>query len=194
QEVSPWKKLYVIYNFFFIRKVVAHVLTFTFYCVVVPISVLVPEVEVPIWGIFYIPTTISLLNAMRNPRFGFVLVILQVVTSTPFPQPFNVMAMHRMRATIIGLLEIGGVNEWVVTEKLGNTLKEKTEVESPKGLLERIKDRVYLSELGCGVFLLFCASYNLAYGSNHYYVYIYLQAIAFFLMGFGFVGTHVSQS
>lgn len=37
----------------------------------------------------------------------------------------NVMSLHRTKATLIGLLEAGRVNEWVVTEKLGDALKIK---------------------------------------------------------------------
>ncbi|CAC01860.1 putative protein [Arabidopsis thaliana] len=37
----------------------------------------------------------------------------------------NVMAMHRTKGTFIGLLEGGRVNEWVVTEKLGDALETK---------------------------------------------------------------------
>lgn len=37
----------------------------------------------------------------------------------------NVMSLHRTKATLIGLLEAGRVNEWVVTEKLGDALKNK---------------------------------------------------------------------
>lgn len=37
----------------------------------------------------------------------------------------NVMSLHRCKAVYIGLLEAGRVNEWVVTEKLGNALKTK---------------------------------------------------------------------
>jgi beta-mannan synthase len=36
------------------------------------------------------------------------------------------MSLHRTKATLIGLLEAGRVNEWVVTEKLGNVLKMKS--------------------------------------------------------------------
>jgi beta-mannan synthase len=32
------------------------------------------------------------------------------------------MSLHRTKATIIGLLEASRVNEWVVTEKLGEAL------------------------------------------------------------------------
>ena len=69
QKVTLWKKLYVLYSFFFVRKVVAHIVTFTFYCVVLPLTVLVPEVEVPKWAVVYIPTTITILNAVGTPRY-----------------------------------------------------------------------------------------------------------------------------
>lgn len=71
QKVSMWKKIYVIYSFFFVRKIVAHVVTFIFYCVVLPATVLVPEVEVPKWAAVYIPSTITLLNAVGTPSFHF---------------------------------------------------------------------------------------------------------------------------
>jgi beta-mannan synthase len=36
------------------------------------------------------------------------------------------MSLHRTKATLIGLLEAGRANEWVVTEKLGDSaLKNK---------------------------------------------------------------------
>lgn len=35
------------------------------------------------------------------------------------------MSLHRTKATLIGLLEAGRANEWVVTEKLGDVLKKK---------------------------------------------------------------------
>ena len=38
----------------------------------------------------------------------------------------NVMSLHWTKAAIIGLLEANRVNEWVVTEKLGNALKQRS--------------------------------------------------------------------
>ncbi|MQM12888.1 hypothetical protein Taro_045807 [Colocasia esculenta] len=69
KKVSLWKKVHVIYSFFFVRKIVAHVVTFVFYCVVIPATVLVPEVEIPKWGAIYVPSIITLLNAVGTPRF-----------------------------------------------------------------------------------------------------------------------------
>lgn len=45
-----------------------------------------------------------------------------------------------------------------------------------------------------GVFLLICASYDFAYQTDHYFIYIYPLAISFFIMGFGYVGTFVAGS
>lgn len=70
QKVTLWKKLYVLYSFFFVRKIVGHIVTFSFYCVVLPMTVLVPEVEVPIWGAIYIPSVITILNSVGTPRFA----------------------------------------------------------------------------------------------------------------------------
>jgi len=37
----------------------------------------------------------------------------------------NTISLNRAKATIIGLLETSRVNEWIVTEKLGNALNEQ---------------------------------------------------------------------
>ena len=44
----------------------------------------------------------------------------------------NVMSLHRTKATFIGLLEAGRVNEWIVTEKLGDALKGKAHNKAAK--------------------------------------------------------------
>ncbi|KAK4481149.1 hypothetical protein RD792_012028 [Penstemon davidsonii] len=164
KKVSLWKKVHVIYSFFFVRKIVAHIVTFTFYCVVLPATVLVPEVEIPKWGAVYIPSIITLLNAVGTPR---------------------------TKATFIGLLEAGRVNEWVVTEKLGDAFKLKSDIKAFKRPRFRIGERVHLLELATGGYLFFCGCYDFAFGKNHYYIYLFVQAIAFFVMGFGHVGTIV---
>jgi beta-mannan synthase len=67
QGVSVWMKFHLLYSFFFVRRVIAPILTFLFYCIVIPLSVMVPEVSIPVWGMFYIPTAITIMNAIRNP-------------------------------------------------------------------------------------------------------------------------------
>ncbi|KAK3015724.1 hypothetical protein RJ639_005924, partial [Escallonia herrerae] len=186
KRVTLWKKAHVIYSFFFIRKIVAHIVTFVFYCVVLPATVLVPEVEVPRWGAVYIPAVITLLNAVGTLRSLHLLVFWILFE--------NVMSLHRTKATFIGLLEAGRVNEWVVTEKLGDALKTKAGMKAPKRPRLRIGERLHLLELGTGAFLFFCGCYDVAFGRYHYFIYLFIQAIAFFIMGFGYVGTFVPHS
>ncbi|RHN79628.1 putative glucomannan 4-beta-mannosyltransferase [Medicago truncatula] len=133
KKVSLLKKLHIVYSFFFIRKIVVHVHTFVFYCILLPATVMVPEVVVPKWGTVYVPSIITLLKAVGTPR-SFYLVIFWVLFE-------NTIALHRTKATIIGLLETSRVNEWIVTEKLGDALKGKDGGKELKKLRFKIVDR-----------------------------------------------------
>ncbi|KAJ4908851.1 Glucomannan 4-beta-mannosyltransferase 9 [Raphanus sativus] len=185
KNVTLWKKVHVIYSFFVVRKIVAHIVTFIFYCVILPATVLVPEVTVPKWGAVYIPSIITLLNAVGTPR-SLHLMVFWILFE-------NVMSLHRTKATFIGLLEGGRVNEWIVTEKLGD-LKAKSATKTPKKLRFRFGDRIHVLELGVGMYLFFVGCYDVFLGKNHYYLYLFAQAIAFFIAGLGQIGTFVPNS
>ncbi|GMN52766.1 hypothetical protein TIFTF001_021910 [Ficus carica] len=186
KKVSPLKKFHVLYSFFFVRKIIAHIVTFVFYCVVLPATVLAPEVEVPKWGAVYIPSIITLLNAVGTPR-SFHLLIFWILFE-------NVMSLHRTKATFIGLLEAGRVNEWIVTDKLGDALKTKAGTKSFKKPRFRIGERLHLLELTVGAYLFFCGCYDLSFGKNRYFIYLFLQSFAFFIAGVGYVGTFVPNA
>uniref|UniRef100_A0A2N9G2K0 glucomannan 4-beta-mannosyltransferase n=1 Tax=Fagus sylvatica TaxID=28930 RepID=A0A2N9G2K0_FAGSY len=195
KKVTVWKKLYVIYSFFFVRKIIAHMVTFSFYCLVLPLTILVPEVHVPIWGAVYIPSIITILNSVGTPR-SFHLLFYWILFE-------NVMSLHRTKATLIGLLEAGRANEWVVTEKLGDSaLKNKGDAAknktNAKSLFKRPKfklgDRLNTLELGFGAFLFICGCYDYVHGKNNYFIYLFLQTITFLIAGFGYVGTIIPSS
>lgn len=59
----------------------------------------------------------------------------------------NVMSLHRAKATIIGLLEASRVNEWIVTEKLGDAVKTKVRTKALKKPRFKIQDRYKLVQL-----------------------------------------------
>ncbi|XP_019101299.1 PREDICTED: probable mannan synthase 7 isoform X1 [Camelina sativa] len=209
ENVSVWKKLYMLYSFFFIRKIVAHVLTFCFYCVILPATVLFPEVTVPKWAAFYLPSLITLFIAigrLRCPLLLFLynlssflslvaLLILYVNRSIhllAFWVLFeNSMSLVRTKALVMGLLETGRVQEWVVTEKSGDALKTKLIPQVPN---VRFRERVHLLELLVGAYLLSCGIYDIIYGKNTLYVYLLFQSLAFFVVGFGYVGKYVPAS
>nr|GMC98619.1 glucomannan 4-beta-mannosyltransferase 9-like [Ipomoea batatas] len=121
ENVNLLKKINIVYSFFFVRKVICHVGTFMFYCVVLPTTCLVPEVDVPKWGAIYIPFIVTLINSVGTPR-------------------------------------------------------------------------MYILELVIGAYLLFCGSYDLFLGKRQYCWYIILQSFAFFIAGFGYIGTYLPTS
>ncbi|QHO31006.1 hypothetical protein HN51_019269 [Arachis hypogaea] len=195
KKVRFWKKVYVIYSFFFVRKIIAHMVTFFFYCVVLPLTILVPEVHVPIWGAVYIPSIITILNSVGTPR-SIHLLFYWILFE-------NVMSLHRTKATFIGLLEAGRANEWVVTEKLGDSVNNKNKdasknkannnaIKAPvKKPRSKFFERLNTLELGFAAFLFFCGCYDFVHGKNNYFVYLFLQTITFSIVGFGYVGTIV---
>ncbi|XP_031129144.1 glucomannan 4-beta-mannosyltransferase 9-like [Ipomoea triloba] len=186
ENVNLLKKINIVYSFFFVRKVICHVGTFMFYCVVLPTTCLVPEVDVPKWGAIYIPFIVTLINSVGTPR-SFHLLSFWILFE-------NVMATHRAKGTFIGLLEVGRVNEWVVTEKLGEASKLKSTKETYRKPRSKIVERMYILELVIGAYLLFCGSYDLFLGKRQYCWYIILQSIAFFIAGFGYIGTYLPTS
>ena len=59
----------MIYSFFFVRKIIAHINNFLFFCIALPATVVVPEVEIPTWGGVYIPTATTIINAIGTPKY-----------------------------------------------------------------------------------------------------------------------------
>jgi beta-mannan synthase len=48
----------------------------------------------------------------------------------------NVMSLHRTKATFVGLFDLNRVNEWIVTEKLGDALKSRLAKLGRKGTMK----------------------------------------------------------
>ncbi|XAR64626.1 Glucomannan 4-beta-mannosyltransferase [Bertholletia excelsa] len=190
KKVCVWKRAYVIYSFFFVRKILAPIVPFVYFCIVIPAAVLLPEVHVPAVGAVSIVFIITLLNLVGTPR-SVPLLILWL----PFE---NIMSMHRTKAAIMGLAETRGVNEWVVTEKVGQAPKSQSNSQPIRPVRPRFcsyfTQRVNRLELCMGVYLLGCGCYELAFGGRTYFPYLFFQAIAFFVVGFGFVGKFIPTS
>lgn len=68
QQVSPLKKFYMIYSFFLVRRLIAPTVAFVLYNIIIPVSVMIPEVFLPIWGVAYIPTALTIVTAIRIPE------------------------------------------------------------------------------------------------------------------------------
>jgi beta-mannan synthase len=170
----------MLYSFFLVRRVVAPMVACVLYNIIVPLSVMIPELFIPIWGVAYIPMALLIITTIRNPRNLHIM---------PFWILFeSVMTVLRMRAALTGLMELSGFNKWTVTKKIGSSV-EDTQVPLLPKTRKRLRDRINLPEIGFSVFLIFCASYNLIFhGKTSYYFNLYLQGLAFLLLGFNFTG------
>ena len=73
----------------------------------------VPEAELPLWVICYVPVFMSLLNILPAPK------------SFPFIVPYllfeNTMSVTKFNAMVSGLFQLGSSYEWVVTKKAGRS-------------------------------------------------------------------------
>ncbi|XP_041992779.1 probable glucomannan 4-beta-mannosyltransferase 11 isoform X1 [Salvia splendens] len=188
KDISLSRKFYMIYNFFFIRKVVGTMFAFVFYCVVLPLVSLMPEVDYPKWGAIVATLIIATVNTSISTPRSFYMAIPWVLFE-------NIMSFHRTKALMIGLFEAKRANEWIVTEKLGDAFegKSRAEFSAPKGprQLKHLLERILLQELGIASFLFACGCYGIFYGHDRYYLYLFPQAIFFTIAGFGYFGTIV---
>jgi hypothetical protein len=67
----------MIYNFFVARRIVWAFYTFLFFSILVPISVLFSEVQIPVWELIYIPVAINVLTSVGTPRLDHCLLLLE---------------------------------------------------------------------------------------------------------------------
>ncbi|KAL3828533.1 hypothetical protein ACJIZ3_017335 [Penstemon smallii] len=187
KEVSIWMKVYMIYNFFFIRKIIGTMFAFFFYCVVLPLTSLFPEVDIPKWGAILVTFVITTINTgVSTPR--------SLHLAIPWVLFENLMSFHRTKAVFIGMFEAKRANEWVVTEKHGDGLQNKTSAELSTANEPSHLRTILLQELGMAVFLYGCGFYGYFYGKDRYYLYLFPQAIFFSIAGFGYFGTVVPAS
>ncbi|CAL5019544.1 unnamed protein product [Urochloa decumbens] len=183
KKVSVWKKMYMIYDFFIARRVVGTFFTLFFFSILIPLIILFPEAQIPVWELIYIPTAITLLNSVGTPR-SIHLIILWVLFE-------NVMALHRFKAILIGLFEADRANEWIVTQKLGNLQKLKSIASVTRN--GRFKDRFHCLEIVIGMFLLVSACFDYIYRDDYFYLFVLPQSIMYFAIGFQFIGLSVSE-
>ncbi|BAT04565.1 Os08g0253800 [Oryza sativa Japonica Group] len=115
-KISTWKKANLVMLFFLLRKLILPFYSFTLFCVILPLTMFVPEAELPIWVICYVPVIMSVLNILPAPK------------SFPFVIPYllfeNTMSVTKFNAMVSGLFQLGSSYEWVVTKKAGRTSSE----------------------------------------------------------------------
>ncbi|CBI24001.3 unnamed protein product, partial [Vitis vinifera] len=110
-KISIWKKANMLLLFFLLRKLILPFYSFTLFCIILPLTMFVPEAELPVWVICYVPVFMSFLNILPAPK------------SFPFIVPYllfeNTMSVTKFNAMVSGLFQLGSSYEWIVTKKAG---------------------------------------------------------------------------
>ncbi|CAL4936176.1 unnamed protein product [Urochloa decumbens] len=206
-KIAFWKKANLIFLFFLLRKLILPFYSFTLFCIILPMTMFVPEAELPDWVVCYIPALMSLLNILPSPK------------SFPFIIPYllfeNTMSVTKFNAMISGLFQLGSAYEWVVTKKSGRSsegdlislapkeLKHQKTGSAPnldavaKEQLASKKDgkkkhnRIYKKELALSMLLLTAAARSLLSKQGIHFYFLLFQGISFLLVGLDLIGEQV---
>lgn len=188
--------------------------SFTLFCVILPLTMFIPEAELPIWVICYVPVTMSILNILPSPK------------SFPFLMPYllfeNTMSVTKFNAMISGLFQLGSAYEWVVTKKTGRSsesdllafaeresksfseekiqrrlsesglemLGKLKEQETP--VVEKKKNKIYRRELALAFLLLTAAARSLLSAHGIHFYFLLFQGLSFLVVGLDLIGEQVN--
>lgn len=217
-KISIWKKANLVLLFFLLRKLILPFYSFTLFCVVLPLTMFVPEAELPLWVICYVPVIMSFLNILPAPR------------SFPFIVPYllfeNTMSVTKFNAMVSGLFQLGSSYEWVVTKKtgrlseadlLGAAERESKNLNQHVHLLRRASDselleltklrefqeevspspvkkvnKIYKKELALALLLLTAAARSLLTAQGVHFYFLLFQGMSFLLVGLDLIGEQMS--
>ncbi|PAN28331.1 hypothetical protein PAHAL_5G145500 [Panicum hallii] len=207
-KIGFWKKFNLIFLFFLLRKLILPFYSFTLFCIILPMTMFIPEAELPAWVVCYIPATMSLLNILPAPK------------SFPFIVPYllfeNTMSVTKFNAMISGLFQLGSAYEWVVTKKSGRSsegdlvaLVEKQSKQQRVGSAPNLdfltkesahikKDstkkkhnRIYRKELALSFLLLTAAARSLLSVQGIHFYFLLFQGVSFLVVGLDLIGEQI---
>ncbi|KAI4316199.1 hypothetical protein L6164_024202 [Bauhinia variegata] len=209
-KISAWKKANLILLFFLLRKLILPFYSFTLFCIILPLTMFVPEAELPLWVICYVPAFMSLLNILPAPK------------SFPFIVPYllfeNTMSVTKFNAMISGLFQLGSSYEWVVTKKAGrssdsdllsaaerevkihrgasdtelsdqNPLKEEKEAAAAS---VKKSNKIFKKELTLAFLLLTASVRSLLSAEGVHFYFLLFQGVTFLLVGLDLIGQQMS--
>ncbi|KAF7830506.1 putative xyloglucan glycosyltransferase 12 [Senna tora] len=209
-KISVWRKFNLIFLFFLLRKLILPFYSFTLFCIILPMTMFVPEAELPAWVVCYIPATMSFLNILPAPK------------SFPFIVPYllfeNTMSVTKFNAMISGLFQLGSAYEWVVTKKSGRSsegdlvslvqkepkhqkggsmpnleeVKEEIQKQEQKASKKKKKhNRIYVKELALAFLLLTASVRSLLSAQGIHFYFLLFQGVSFLLVGLDLIGEQV---
>ncbi|KAK8711736.1 hypothetical protein V6N13_147003 [Hibiscus sabdariffa] len=208
-KVSMGKKANLIFLFFLLRKLILPFYSFTLFCIILPLTMFLPEAQLPAWVVCYVPGIMSVFNILPAPR------------SFPFIVPYllfeNTMSVTKFNAMISGLFRFGSSYEWIVTKKSGRSseadlvayekesdtfmeatsllrsssdsgLEELSKLEATKKSLKTKRNRLYRKELALAFILLTASVRSLLSAQGIHFYFLLFQGISFLVVGLDLIG------
>ncbi|RDX78928.1 putative xyloglucan glycosyltransferase 5, partial [Mucuna pruriens] len=213
-KISTWKKGNLILLFFLLRKLILPFYSFTLFCIILPLTMFVPEAELPLWVICYVPVFMSFLNILPAPK------------SFPFIVPYllfeNTMSVTKFNAMVSGLFQLGSSYEWIVTKKAGRSSESDLVAEREAKSIEQQKihrgasdsvlveskqckehketsgtpvkkaNKIYKKELTLAFLLLTASVRSLLSAQGVHFYYLLFQGVTFLLVGLDLIGEQMS--
>lgn len=203
----------MIFLFFLLRKLILPFYSFTLFCIILPLAMFIPEAELPLWVVCYVPVFMSFSNVLPSPK------------SFPFLIPYllfeNTMSVTKFNAMVSGLFQLGSAYEWVVTKKTGrssesdllalaeresiNSNQEKIQrrlSESGLEMLTKLKEqevpvvkkrnKLYRKELALAFLLLTAAARSLLSAHGIHFYFLLFQGLSFLVVGLDLIGEQMS--
>ncbi|CAI9775824.1 unnamed protein product [Fraxinus pennsylvanica] len=205
-KISIWKKGNMIFLFFLLRKLILPFYSFTLFCIILPMTMFIPEATLPTWVVSYVPATMSFLNILPAPK------------SFPFIVPYllfeNTMSVTKFNAMISGLFQLGSAYEWVVTKKSGRSsegdlsslvekhpkhqrgssepnlveMREEIKQQEQRASRKKKHNRIYTKELTLAFLLLTASARSLLSAQGIHFYFLLFQGISFLLVGLDLIG------
>ncbi|KAJ3670089.1 hypothetical protein LUZ60_010413 [Juncus effusus] len=204
-KISIFKKGNLIFLFFLLRKLILPFYSFTLFCIILPMTMFVPEATLPDWVVCYIPAAMSVLNILPAPgSFPFVI---------PYLLFENTMSVTKFNAMVSGLFQLPSAHEWVVTKKsgrssegdlvslnsprnggrvVGGSVPDLKELGKEKKKEKKKHNRMYRKELALAFLLLTAAARSLLSKQGIHFYFLLFQGVSFALVGFDLIGEQVS--
>ncbi|KAJ7970887.1 Xyloglucan glycosyltransferase 4 [Quillaja saponaria] len=214
-KISMGKKANLIFLFFLLRKLILPFYSFTLFCIILPLTMFVPEAELPIWVICYVPIFMSFLNILPSPK------------SFPFLVPYllfeNTMSVTKFNAMVSGLFQLGSAYEWVVTKKTGRSSESdllafaereskssneekilRRHSESGLELLSKLtqqeipsknnkkRNKLYRKELALAFLLLTASARSFLSAHGVHFYFLLFQGLSFLVVGLDLIGEQVN--
>ncbi|CAN1341620.1 Probable xyloglucan glycosyltransferase 5 [Linum perenne] len=209
-KIPLWKKANLIFLFFLLRKLILPFYSFTLFCIILPLTMFVPEAELPLWVICYVPVVMSFMNIVPAPK------------SFPFIVPYllfeNTMSVTKFNAMVSGLFQLGSSYEWVVTKKAGRSsesdllaaeqrihrrasdselseltrLKEHMEEAAAVPKPKKTVNKIYRKELALAFLLLTASVRSLLSAQGVHFYFLLFQGVTFLLVGLDLIGQQMS--